>query len=105
MISEQKKSRKRRLDREVYEDRKKALDAPEELGSPFFVRMPSGEVRYIRAGSNSAAVYEVFRFFGGSVRSCRRGAGDPGEALDTILAMPEEERKKLMQKLQASVKK
>lgn len=89
---------RKRQKREIFESREDALKA-ENKGKLFYVRMPTGELRYSWAGSNSAAVYDVFRSFGGSVRTCRGTPGDVGEALDTISALPKAERQRILDQL------
>lgn len=103
---ERRRGRRPKNERHIYQSRTEVLKALEETGSegiPFFVRWPNGDLRYIIAGSNAAAAYEVFRHMGGSVRACKTEPGDPQEALEAILVLPEEQRRKLLADLQKSL--
>jgi hypothetical protein len=97
----------RRVPRQICRLRSEALGEPENLGHVFRVRLPKLEpgddgIRFIRAGSNSAAGYDVLRAVGGSVRTVR-SEPDAEDAVETLLGLPEIDRQKALERLRSAL--
>ena len=86
----------------VYASARQVLAESAKYGKPYRVELPDGTIRFVRAGSNSAAAYEVIRAVGGSVRTCTK-VDDPETFVDNVANLPEAAQKRIMAALQKRI--
>lgn len=99
-----------KIKREVYESRQAVLEAPDDLGKPYRIKMPpleflrriAGRTVFARGGSNSAVAFEVLRWLGCELRTLQATEMEEDEMIDMARDLPPEKRKQLLEELQKS---